>query len=458
MNLRARLRTTPAVWTAPIWVGIIVFYFFHALHLEDPYEEVISGPLWGPQQVAQSLFYFYAFAYGITCGLAVWEGGRIKHDGVWNLAPARSRYRVAAHTLAPVIGAGWLVLALPVMMRLIETRLAPTPHALAPLLLGMGLVVAWAVIGCALGHITPRLISAPLSAVVVYYVIVATGRSEPVWLRHVSGAPDTSLSFGEQYEGLTLVIPFLFTMSVAVALAAWWLPAARAVQQAVRATTGVAALVVMALCAQTASGWSHGDGPVSAGHAPASCTGTAPEVCLAETGGAVDRLGRVRSEIVDSVTELREAGVAVAMPERVSDSLLTGRHRKSPTRTEWWLPLSQQAGKRGPGMISVRYSVLLASVRFPCSFPGAIDGRRSTDWIVNHDAAMLWAASVIDADKPYLSWRRGEYGGSFQNPREVLLKVEQRAYEARRLPREKQADWFHAEQAKACRLVSEATR
>ncbi|CAM5368065.1 hypothetical protein STENM223S_05426 [Streptomyces tendae] len=75
----------------------------------------------------------------------------------------------------------------------------PTPQALMPLLMGMGLVVAWAVLGCALGHLTPRLISAPLSAVFVYYLITKTGQVEPVWLRHVSGASDTSLDFGEQY-------------------------------------------------------------------------------------------------------------------------------------------------------------------------------------------------------------------------------------------------------------------
>ncbi|MBN0044420.1 hypothetical protein JS756_09900 [Streptomyces actuosus] len=458
MNLRARLRTTSAVWTAPVWVGIVVFYFFHALHLEDPYEEVVGGPLWAPDQVAQSLFYFYPFAYALTCGLAVWEGGRLRRDGVWDLAPGRSRNRVAAHTLAPVVAAGWLILGLPVAMRLIETRLLPTPAALAPLLLGMGLVVAWAVIGCALGHLTPRLISAPLSAVVVYYLIVETGQVEPVWLRHVSGAPDTVPDFGEQYKALTLLVPFLFTASAAASLAVWWLPATRAVQRRVRSATGIGAVVVMVLCAHAASGWGYGDGPISAGHAAARCTGTAPRVCVAETGGAGDRLEQVRNEIVRSLGALRQAGVNVTMPETVSDNLLNGRRKKASTRSTWWLPLSQQAGKNGPGMIAVRYGVLLSSVRFPCAFPTSFEDGRSAAWVVNHDAALLWAATVVDADEPYVAWRRGEYGGTFQNPDQVLAKVEQRARDARKLPAAQQTAWFHAEQAKACRLVQEATR
>ncbi len=446
------------MWTAPVWVGIVVFYFFHALHLEDPYEEVIAGPLWAPDQVAQSLFYFYPFAYAITCALAIWEGGRLKRDGVWGLAPGRSRYRVAAHTLVPVMAAGWLILVLPVAMRLIETRLLPTPAALAPLLLGMGLVVAWAVIGCALGHFTPRLISAPLSAVVVYYLIVQTGQVEPVWLRHVSGAPDTVPDFGEQYKALTLLVPFLFTASVAVFVALWWLPAARAVRRRVCGAAGIGAVVVMALCAHAAAGWGYGNGPISGGHAAARCTGTAPRVCVAETGGAADRLDQVRGEIVRSFSELQQAGVNVTTPKTVSDNLLNGRHKKASSRSTWWLPLSQQAGKNGPGMIAIRYGVLLSSVRFPCTFPTSFEDGRSAAWVVNHDAALLWAATVIHADQPYLAWRRGEYGGIFQNSAQVLAKVEQRVRAARKLPAAQQTAWFHAEQTKACGLVQEGRR
>ncbi|MFJ6659828.1 hypothetical protein ACIQNG_26255 [Streptomyces sp. NPDC091377] len=458
MNLRARLRTTPAVWTAPLWVGIVVFYFFHALHLEDPYEEVIAGPLWAPEQVAQSLFYFYAFAYAITCGLAVWEGGRLKRDGVWALAPGRSRYRVAADTLLPVVCAGWLILGLPVVMRLIETRLVPTPQALAPLLLGMGLVVAWAVIGCAVGQFTPRLISAPLSSVAVYYLITKTGQSDPLWLRHVSGAPDTSLAFGEQYRALTLLVPFLFTAALALAMAVWWLPAAPAVRHSTRAATAVAAVVVMTLCADAASGWGYGNGPVSAGHAPARCAGTAPKVCIAASGGAQDRLEEVRSEITRSITTLHRAGVEVTVPTAVSDNLLNGRHKVRSTQSEWWLLLSSQASDNGPGMTGIRYGVLLTAVRFPCSFPQSFQDGQSADWVVNRDAAILWAAQVIDADEPYLAWRRGEYGGTFQNAGQVLEKVEQRASDARRLPAREQSAWFDAEQQKACDLLEEGRR
>ncbi|MFF7737403.1 hypothetical protein [Streptomyces sp. NPDC007984] len=174
--------------------------------------------------------------------------------------------------------------------------------------------------------------------------------------------------------------------------------------------------------------------------------------------GAQHRLDEVHDEVAQSITALRKAGVQVTVPRTVSDSLLTGRHKKRSTRSEWWLPLSQQAGANGPGMVGVRYGVLLTAVRFPCSFPQSFEAGQPVDWVVNHDAATLWAALVIDVDGPYLAWRRGEYNGTFQNADEVLAKVEQRARDARRLPAHRQGAWFNAEQQKACRNAQETTR
>ncbi|WP_055536271.1 hypothetical protein [Streptomyces alboniger] len=459
LNLRTRLRTTPAVWTAPIWLGIIGFYYFYALHFEDSYQEVINGPLWAPEQVEVALSYFYAFAYAITLGLAVWEGGRLKRDGVWQLVPGRSRYRVAAHTLAPVVAAGWLVLVLPAVMRLIETRLMPTPAAVAPLVMAMGIVCAYTVIGCALGHLTPRMISAPLSAAAVFYVIIYTVKYDaPTWPRHLSGQPDTSLGFGEEYGAATLFAPFLFIAAIAAAVAAWWIRTAGQGRWVIRGGGAVAAVALMATCVNVAGGWAIADGPVTSHHATARCTGTAPRVCMAETGGAVEKLDQVRRQIVTSTSKLRAAGVNVTLPATVSDSLLNGRDRKASSNTTWWLPLSRQAGQAGGGMTAIRYAVLRSSVTFPCTFPASYESAPSADYVVNHDAAMLWAAVVIDADRPYLAWRKGEYGGVFENPRQVLDKVMQRARDALELPARQQTAWFHREQAKACRLADQGAK
>ncbi|WP_282702407.1 hypothetical protein [Streptomyces sp. CC219B] len=439
-----------------MWIGIIAVYYFHALHIDAPSGEVRSGPLWAAEQVDLALQYFYAFAYAITCGLAVWEGGRTRRDGVWGLAPARSRYHVAARTLAPVVAAGWTMLGLPVVMRMIETRLVPSLAALTPLLMAMGIVVAWSVIGYALGHVTPRVVSAPLSASLVFYVIAwSQTYDDPTWPRHLLGQLDTSVAFGEYFAAPAVGLPLVFAAAAALAVAAWWLPVGRRrTRRVVRAASAVVAMAVMGTCMHVANGWEPAGGPVTAGHAPATCTGSAPRVCMATTGGAVNQLERVRGEVTRSLEQLREAGVSVSVPDMVTDQLLDGRHRTPSTPATWRLPLSALAGRQDTtsAMAALRFASAMTAVRFPCRFPSSFDQAGSADWVVNHDAALLWATTVVDADKPYLSWRKGEYQ-VFANPGEVLAKVEKRAGYARSLPRDRQAAWFRAEQAKACRLA-----
>ncbi|MFJ9621896.1 hypothetical protein [Streptomyces sp. NPDC101181] len=455
LNLRARLRTSPALWTAPVWGGIIIFYFFYVVHLEDSRAEVLAGPLWAPEQVALVLSFFYAFAYAITVGLAVWEGGRLVLDGVWTLAPSRTRIRVAVHALTPSVVAGWLVLTVPVILRLVETSLMPSLAALTPLLMGMGIVGAYALLGCALGHLVPRSIAAPLASVAVFYLVSGSGGySDPVWPRHTLGQIDTSLAFGERYGVLTVLVPFLFIAAAAAAAAACWLRGPR--RRLVRTAAVVAALGVSVACAREASGWGIADGPVVAGQAPVRCVGEAPRVCMAESGGAIGSLDEVRTHVVASVRKLQAAGVRVEMPDVVSDALLAERHRKRSSATQWWLPLSRQAGEPGGGMVNIRYAVLLTSVRFPCTLPAAFEPGMPADWIVPHDAATLWAAQKIDAESPYLAWRRSEYG-AIQNAHEVLAKVKKLADDTSGLPSEtEQKAWFHAEQQKACELAGRA--
>ncbi|MEU3689465.1 hypothetical protein [Streptomyces narbonensis] len=454
MKFRALLRSSAATWTAPVWCGIVAFYFFYALHLEDPYEEVVAGPLWDAQQVGLALDYFYAFAYAITLGLATWEGGRLKRDRVWDMAPSRTRWIVAGQTLAPAVGAGWAILLLPVVMRLIETGLIPTFAAGLPLFMGMGIVCAYAVVGCVLGHLAPRVIAAPLGAVASFYVISKTSAySDPVWPRHVSGQLSTSVAFGEYYSVPTVLMPFLFAAAIALVVAVWWISP----RLPLRLLATISALVAVVVSARTASGWGVADGPISAGHAPARCVGSEPRVCMAETGGAIERLGDVQSEITGSVEKLQAAGIGVTVPSTVTDGLLYERASSRPrsSSSTWWLPLTTQAEAAGPKgrLTGIRLAVLFSSVTFPCSIPVAKTPGASANWIINHDAAMLWAAHTLDVQDPYLNRRVGEYG-QFANGPEILAKVRERAAKGLALPTAAQRTaWFEQEQAKACRLV-----
>ncbi|MEU7023724.1 hypothetical protein ABZ990_24130 [Streptomyces sp. NPDC046203] len=457
MTLRTLFRTSAALWTAPVWLGIVFLYFFYPLHIHASHQEVVDGPLWAPAQVAVSLSYFYAFAYSITLGLAVWEGGRLKQDRVWELAPSRSRFRVAGRALAPSLGAGWAILLLPVLMRMVETGLVPTPTALLPLFMGLGIVGAYAVVGCALGRLAPRAIAAPFGAVAAFYLVNKTSTySPPVWPRHVSGQLDTSVTFGERLSLVTVLVPFLFAAAVAVAVAAWWITGPRrALWRSVAAAVALATLVASAW---TASGWGIAGGPVSAGHAPARCTGSAPRVCMAETGGRVERLDAVREEVIDSFQRLKASGVEVVVPATVTDELLYEREATRPrsTATTWWLPLTAQAARKDGDLVGVRYAVLRDAVIFPCSMPVSFAPGASADWAVHRDAARLWAAHSLDLQDRYLHERAGQYAQFAHGP-EVLAKVKERAAQGLTLPTARErAAWFEEEKATACRLAPKA--
>ncbi|MFF6999720.1 hypothetical protein ACFY93_32950, partial [Streptomyces sp. NPDC008313] len=199
--------------------------------------------------------------------------------------------------------------------------------------------------------------------------------------------------------------------------------------------------------------------PSTGGHSHAEPGGQRPRCRTAKkiTGGAVDRLRSVRKQVVTSIKALQNRGVDVATPVTVTDALLDERHPARSSPTTWHLPLSRQAGSLGGGVINIRYAVVLTAVKFPCDFPTSIKPSHSADWIVNRDAAMLWAAKTVKAEKPYVAWRKSEYAGLFENSAEVLDKVQERADRGYALPPAEQSRWFHREQAKACSLLKGAT-
>lgn len=267
------------------------------------------------------------------------------------------------------------------------------------------------------------------------------------------GQISTGLAFGDEYGAATVLLPVVFAGVAAAAIAVGWIRFRR--PGAARLISAAVALGVMAACIQTVNAWHIGDGPVTSGHAPARCLGTAPRVCMAQTGGAVENLLAVRQQVVDSIEKLQAAGVAVRTPAQVDDSLLRERAHPQSTVGHWWLPLSTHSNSNETSMTGVRYAVLLNAVRFPCRFPASFEVGKSADWIVNRDASMLWAAYVLDADRPYMKWRKSEYG-ALGNPQQVLAAVEKRAAAGRKLPDvTAQSKWFHNEQDKACRLLRE---
>ncbi|WP_370418055.1 hypothetical protein AB8O64_05000 [Streptomyces sp. QH1-20] len=410
---------------------------------EDPgYTDLLDGPVWAPSLVAQALDAYYWFAYAMAVALGAWEAGRLKKDQVWLLAPSRSRYRVTAETLLPGVLVSWMVLLLPVVMALVEAGVWPTLSALPLLGMGLFLVCAHTVIGFTVGLRVHRAISAPLLAAAVLYLVGwSASDSKRMWPRHISGQYTEGLLFGELVPFASLWPHLLFAGSLAAFCALSWvsLATSRSTRIALRGVACGLTLAVMAVCVAHVHSWG-AVSPLSANNAPLDCRGSQPRVCVPEAAGA-DVAG-LRQDVTSTVDALRKAGVEARMPDTVNDTLAAGRANTRSTRQEWWLPLSKSAHSE-----TVRLSVVLKSVRFPCM---------RTDQ-VNSRSAVLWAATVAGSGQRYLAWQRQELQ-QFQNADEVMAVMKHRVSKARTLTPAGQTAWYQQELVKACKNAGEDTQ
>ncbi|NGO70879.1 hypothetical protein [Streptomyces boncukensis] len=432
MNLATRLRSHSALWASPLALGLVLYYFFR--FFQDDYEVIKGEITYAPEIVSLALDPTYALAYAAASCLAAWESGRLKRDGVWAGAPARSRYRIAAHALFPVLVLAWAMLVLPVLLALAREGVAPT-WACVPLP-AMTLLVATAhcAIGFGVGAVVPRLLAAPLLAAGVFYGVASSASSgERLWPRHVLGQYSRVLTFGEHTTWTSLAPHVLFAGGLAAGVALLWVPARnRHLRSAVPALACAVALAGTLTAYSIAKDWG-ASAPVSVGHADLDCSGSTPRVCVPAAGHADPSEARTDAEAV--LSELAAAGVRVKPPRTVSDNIVNGVHPRSSTKGTWWLPVTSSQRKG-----TTRYEVVKQAVHFPC--------KRTTD-IVASRSAMLWASGTVGEGKRYLKWQRGEML-QFANGDKVLGLVEKRVAEVRRTSRAAQASWFRGELRRAC--------
>ncbi|GAA3119279.1 hypothetical protein ACFQ0X_17435 [Streptomyces rectiviolaceus] len=435
MKILTRLRTSGAIWMSPVCLGIILVYFFQSLHLDPGYTGMYTEPKWGPSVVSRVLIAYYAFSYAIASGLGAWEAGRLKRDGVWSLSAARSRYRIAAEALLPGVAAGWLMLLIPLGMAFAEIGTWPTIDSLPLLGMGMILVCVHSIIGFAVGSRLNRIISAPLIAAVTYFLIGGSAsRGETLWTRHLSGQFTAGLSFGEIAPLESLLPHILFSGSIAAACCVAWISAwGQLMRIAIRITAAAACVGIMASCVAAVDSWG-AVSPLASGHAATECRGTHPRVC-APAAAHLD-MKKTQREIAGAITALREAGVDVPTPSTVNDSVVLGRVQRTSTDRVWWMPVSKQAAR---GEETLRLAAVAHAVQFPCNRTDAVNSR----------SAMLWAATVAGADRPYLTWQKSEVQ-QYANGDEVLEVVQRRVSTARKLSHAEQSAWYAKEIKKAC--------
>ncbi|WP_326767550.1 hypothetical protein OG978_26230 [Streptomyces sp. NBC_01591] len=422
MSLLARLRASSAFWFAPFAIALtLLSYFFGS-----------SGPRPGhlgyaPTLVANALGPLYTFAYATAMALGVWESGRLAKSKIWELAPTRSHYHIAAQALLPVLLLPWMMLVLPVAGALVETSTPPTLDSVYPLLMAMTVCVAHGVIGFGIGRHVPHMIAAPVAAVLTFIVVGSTVTTGEWWKRHVSGQYPEIPRFGEAADPATLIPHILFTAGIAAAVALLWLPVRVLLLRVV--LSGALAFASMAGAQHMVRGW----GPIPPmliGHGTLTCVGDAPKVCMAE--GAADNIDSVHRYAESVLQDYRAAGVST--PEMIIDASTDGRSPQPSTSKVWRAGLS--VGERHG---TVRFQVMRSALHYSCGHPD----------LATAQTLGLWTAEVTGEEAANRKRMQQEQELSSITSAQ-WSRIRGEVDRIRRAPAQQQGAWFEQNLTRAC--------
>ncbi|MGW2698809.1 hypothetical protein [Streptomyces sp. NPDC001340] len=418
MKLTTLFRTSPTLWAAPVALALPLLYYLGPGHPpSDNYgyaAEITSYPL----------RFAYPFAYALVSALAAWTSGNLRQAGVWDLNSARSRYRIAAQALLPVVVLGWLMLTLPPMTALAVEAVWPTWDSVSPLVVGMIVCVEHAVIGFTVGRWVPKAIAAPVLAVVTWVAVAFAVTVDSPWVRHVSGAFPEQLMFGEAPAWGALWPHIAFTGSISAALIVGWVPVRR------RTLAGVAALAV-AVVGVTSTYEAVKDydysPPLKTYAVTMECRHAGrTEVCMpAQTAGELPQAVNATREVL---ADLSQAGVP-KHPRVIIDSLPAGRFSIPSTNSTWRVPLTIASGRR-----DAAFAVAIAATGMNCPRPDPLLRR----------VVIAWTAHVTGTTRSWDRLRKIiDRQGSPGDVDGMLHAVLSR-------PAEKQAAWFTDASRKAC--------
>ncbi|POX42042.1 hypothetical protein [Streptomyces sp. Ru72] len=390
MRLRTRLRASSALWAFPVAIGLALFYYYEVTATSIS----ASSYAYAPTLVAYPLASMYPFAYALASALGAWESGRLTRGAVWQLAPARSRYRIAAEALGPVLALAWLMLLLPVVIAFVQESATPTLASLRPLLMALLVCVAHSVIGFAVGLRIKPVFAAPVLAVVVFLLVATSVALEPFWWRHVSGEYSETLEFGEVATWTSVLAQLLPTCGLALAIALLWSSWSPLRRPAVRGTLAAA---LAAVCAVSAFSITRGWGPTAPlgkGDVSMSCMGEAPQVCMPEE--TASGLKAVHSDVVSALDDLAAAGITPTAPSLVTDTLADGRDHPASTKSTWRVGLTKGA-ERG----TVRYQIVRSAIAFPCRRPDLATTRVVVGWAAERTGESKTLEKLLAQDPFY---------------------------------------------------------
>ncbi|MGI5436662.1 DUF7224 domain-containing protein [Streptomyces shenzhenensis] len=337
---------------------------------------------------------------------------------------ARSRYRIAGQALLPVVTLAWLMLILPAMTALAVEGVWPTWDSVSALVVGMIVCVWHAVIGFTVGRQVPKVIAAPVLAVVTWVAVAFTVTVDSPWVRHVSGAFPEQLMFGEAPAWGALWPHVAFTGSVALALIVGWAPVRHRTLAAVAALAVATAGVTCTYEAVKGYGYNP---PLKTYAVTMECGHTGQtKICMPEqTASALPQAVNATSKVLAAFDE---AGVPTA-PKAVIDSLPEGRFYTPSTASTWRVALTMATDRH-----DAVFAVTIAATGMNCSRPDPFLRR----------VVIAWAAHVTGTTQSWQRLRKTiDRQGSPGDVDGMLSSVLSR-------PAKEQAAWFVNASRKAC--------
>lgn len=420
MRIRTLVRTSSALVTLPLGIGLAVLYY-----LTDTQGQIAFFPYpYAPLLMERPLEPMYAVTYALVSAAAAWQGARLKESGLWNVAPYRRTWQIILTALSPIVALGWLMFLGPVIMAFVQTPTWPDVNGLPPLLLGMSLVVAHAVIGFTIGQKVKPLIAAPTLLCLVFIVVTFSHAVEPDYLRYMMGQYTAALGFGETATLPSMASDMLPTAGLGVAAALLWMN----VRIVLRVVLAVAVVFGSTYSSYLIARDWKATPPIHVATEKV-CRGSVPRVCVPAV--ASKSLDDVRGKMTQTYAMLERFGVIEHAPSTVNDQLLYGRFTQDPTPTTRYLPLSvsYQRGRLVADVVN-------DSVRFSCDAPKLVEERSIGFWL-SKKLSTNPSFAEVSAQDPYFT--RDQYD-----------KVVQEIQRISSLSVPDQKSWYRSTMKKAC--------
>lgn len=414
MNVKTLLRTSSATFLA---APVLVFTFFVAYS---------SGSLGQYDNrhaptVSAAAYQALIFAASAAAGCGAWEAGRLRQSGIWEMAPWRSKYRIAAQRLSLPVALGVAVMGVMTVTRFVQASVFPDAASLPAVVIGLLLPVPYAVIGFAIGNVSRSpAVCAPLVMAGTWFFIGYAGNNSTdipgtLWLRHAAAYTMSSPEIDQVISPVGLLVPVVFTCAVAGSATLLWGPWRSAVRISL---AGLLAVAGLATSCVVASNWGYHTPMITSPLAGKCSYRAGVHVCVPEL--YQDMLPRVQATASSTVEHLHRAGVPV--PKKVTYTRLDAGAGPEVWHI-WFLPRTSTHELAE----SVAHAPL-NDAEWSCL--GRRDFKRA-------DALDLWLRSTA-----------GLEAGDSASDRETVTAVEK----VKKLPVGKQAAWFaeaHA-QARSC--------